>query len=75
MANRIWSATSRTGGGAGALDAIDGNLLTLNDGATVIMSTFFGVYSCTVSSSAENDPISIRPDTNPGAFTWERVTT
>lgn len=73
MANKFWPCTSRTGGGAGALDAINGNLLTVGDGAIAIMSTFFGVYSLTISSSAENDPISVRPDTNPGAFTWELV--
>ena len=73
MANKIWPATSRTGGGSGALDAIDGSLLTAKDGAMVIMSTGFFVYSLTTSSSAENDPLAVRPDANPGSFTWELI--
>jgi len=70
MANRIWSATSRTGGGAGALDAIDGNLLTSGDGAIVIMSTAFLAYKLSTAASTEIDPTVIVPDTNPGSFCW-----
>lgn len=73
MANKFWPATARTGGGTGALDAIDGNLLTAKDGSMVIMSTGFYVYSLTTSASTENDPTVIVPDANPGSFCWELV--
>lgn len=71
MANKFWPATSRTGGGGGALDGIDGSDLTAGDGCIVIMSTFFGVYRATTSASTENDPGVIVPDVNAGSWSWE----
>lgn len=73
MANKFWPATSRAGGAAGSLDSIDGDDLTSGDGAVVIMSTFFGVYTATTSASTENDPTVIVPDANPASWAWELV--
>ena len=73
MGTKFWPAISRTGGGLGSLDSIDGNLLNAKDGAVVIMSTAFLIYSLTTSASTESDPTVITPDANPGSLRWELV--
>ena len=73
MANKFWPAIARTGGGAGSLDAIDGDDLTVADGGLVMMSTFTGAYVVIASTAAEDDPSIIIPDANPAAKRWKLV--
>ena len=73
MANKIWPSIARTGGAAGSLDAIDGNDLTINDGAMVYMSTFFGSYVLIASTQIESDPLYIVPDANGGGNVWKLI--
>lgn len=60
--------TSLTGGGSGALDAVDGNRLSDGDVTLVVDSSkVFRVYRTNGSSSAaESSPEIITPDTNAG---------
>lgn len=69
MASKIYySPLVLTGGGATALDYIDGDLLADGDIAFVGSQ----MYKLNGSSSAsENSPFVIAPDTNPGTKRWE----
>jgi len=70
MAN-FHGATALTGGGSGALDAIDGAILSDLDAAIVITLTGAYVYSLDDDSGAsESSPTVIAPDTNPGDKRW-----
>lgn len=68
-----WYATSLIGGGADALDAIDGDDLTDKDvGYVAIVGTAL-FYQYTLdddSGAAEDSPDVIAPDTNPGNKRW-----
>lgn len=67
----FYGATSLTGGGAGALDAIDGADLSDGDGAVVIKDGMHHVYHLDASSGAtEAVPKVIAPDNNPGTKRW-----
>lgn len=71
MSNKIYGAISLTGGGAGALDAIDGATLADGDMAIVITSSRPHIYRLNASSgAAENSPLVITPDTNAGTKRW-----
>lgn len=74
MANNIHPAISHTGGGAGALDAIDGNDIADGDGALVITETNHDHYVVdgTIGES-ESYPRIILPDTNPGTKGYRRT--
>jgi len=63
--------TARTGGGANALDGIDGNVLKDGDFAFVFDTGAFYVYILDADSGApEDDPDVIAPDVNPGDKRW-----
>lgn len=72
MANKIfWSKTSFTGGGATALDSIDGDNLTDGDFATVTVSGVHYLYKLDADSAAtEASPSVIAPDANAGDKRW-----
>lgn len=71
MANNIFPAVSLIGGGAGSLDAIDGDGLANGDGAIVITSTGSYIYSLdSTSGEAESSPDVISPDANAGDKRW-----
>lgn len=73
MANNFYGAIALTGGGSGALDAIDGDVLSDGDGAIVLDATdnTFHMYTLDASSgAAESDPGVIAPDSNPGNKRW-----
>ena len=77
MANVVvHKKTALTGGGAGALDAIDGNTLSNGDVAFVFIDTstvnFYELDA--TSGAAESSPGIIAPDTNPGNKRWIRTT-
>ena len=60
-----------TGGGATALDAIDGDLLSDGDFCFVFDGTDFYCYRLNATSgAAESSPNVIAPDTNPGNKRW-----
>jgi len=72
MANYIYGAIALTGGGTGALDAIDGAGLTDKDMALVVLQGT-GVYFYAVdadSAAAESSPWIIAPDINAGDKRW-----
>lgn len=63
--------TQLTGGGSTCLDGIDGNGLVVHDVAYVLDSlNNFSVYEATTENLAENSPLLIRPDSNPGSWDW-----
>ena len=67
----IFGATVLTGGGATALDSIDGADLTDGDAAVVITDSGTYHYHLDASSGAsENSPYVIAPDTNAGTKRW-----
>lgn len=69
-----YPATSFTGGGTGALDAIDGNDLAVGDVAIVSDNNVSYTYKLkSASGKSESYPNIIIPDTNPGTKYWERV--
>jgi len=71
MANYIFGAGTLTGGGANALDAIDGNDLNSNDMAVAITATGVFFYILNASCSVpEHSPSVIAPDSNPGTKRW-----
>ena len=75
-ANRMYWATSLTGGGSGALDAIDGANLVDLDAAIVVLLTGSYLYSLDAdSAAAESSPETISPDTNAGDKRWILVST
>ena len=70
-ASKFYPATALTGGGSGALDAIDGNDLNDQDGALAITAGGSYVYILDADSGAtESVPQVIEPDTNPGTKRW-----
>lgn len=69
---KFYGATSLIGGGAGALDDIDGGDLADGDGALVITPSG-DQYSYTLnatSGAAESSPDVITPDANAGTKRW-----
>lgn len=69
--NYVYAATALTGGGSGALDAIDGGSLSDNDVAIVVYNNNVYVYQLDASSSeSESSPEYIAPDTSPGTKMW-----
>lgn len=63
-------ATVLIGGGAGAVDKIDGAGLSAGDTIQCINSTGIYTYINVQDSAAESIPDVIRPDTNPGTNSW-----
>ena len=71
MALKNYSATSLTGGAAGALDSIDGTNLQDLDYAAVFTADKFYFYSLDDDSgAAESSPDIISPDANAGNKRW-----
>ncbi len=72
MANKIYySKILLTGGGATALDSIDGAGLVDGDFATVTISKALYLYKLNATlGGAESSPNLILPDTNPGTKVW-----
>lgn len=73
MANNAYWVTSLTGGGAGALDAIDGDDLTGDDVALAFDTTnkILRPYFLDANSGAtESSPDVIAPDSNAGDKRW-----
>lgn len=72
MANNHYWTIALTGGGLGALDAIDGTGLTDKDGATNIPAVGqVDFYTLDADSGlAEDSPKIIKPDTNAGDKRW-----
>jgi len=72
----IYGATALTGGGATALDSIDGADLSDGDAATVITDAGVYWYHLNATSAAtENSPFRIAPDSNAGDKRWHLVGT
>jgi hypothetical protein len=69
---KYFSFSSLTGGGVGALDAINGSILTAGDIAVGVSSTNSGSYLLDESGDAEASPEIIAPDTNAGNKRWKR---
>jgi len=72
MATKVYAATALTGGGSGALDAIDGTNLADGDCAVVFVA-LGQVYFYTLdddSGAAESSPAIISPDSNAGSKRW-----
>lgn len=69
MAKKVYAATVLTGGGAGALDAIDGSILNDGDQAKV-GNDHFDLDAD--SGAAESSPDIIAPDANAGLKRWIR---
>lgn len=73
-----YSATSLTGGGAGALDAIDGTALVDGDTAIVVVGNAPGVLYVYVldddDGGAESSPDKVQPDANAGTKMWVLAT-
>jgi len=78
MTIHIYKKTALTGGGAGALDAMDGltggkggAALATGDVCFVFESDKQYTYYCdTTGGAGESDPDIIVPDTNPGSINW-----
>jgi len=71
MATTAYKKTSLTGGGATALDGIDGDSLLDGDFAFVMTGSRAYIYQLDDDSAAvENSPWIIKPDTNPGDKRW-----
>lgn len=69
---KVYAAHDLTGGGAGALDAIDGSDL-LNDDIALVLHDSYGLMTYLLdvdSSQTESSPEIIRPDDNAGAKRW-----
>ena len=74
MPNRNYGAIALTGGGDGALDALDGATFIDGDGAIVITASNFYVYTLDADSGLDEDvPDVIKPDTNAGDKRWTLV--
>jgi len=72
----IYGATALIGGGATALDSIDGADLSDGDAATVITDAGVYWYHLNATSGAtENSPFRIAPDSNAGDKRWHLVGT
>ncbi len=71
MAKTVYIKTALTGGGATALDGIDGDSLLDGDVAFVFVSGLHYVYELDDDLDiAESSPTYIRPDTNTGTKDW-----
>lgn len=69
---KVYAAHDLTGGGAGALDAIDGSDL-LNDDIALVLHDSYGLMTYLLdvdSSQAESSPEIIKPDYNAGPKRW-----
>lgn len=78
MASNFYGAIALTGGAEGALDRIDGALLSDADGSICIDATNDKVYFHTLNSSSgagESSPDIIVPDSNAGTKRWILVLT
>lgn len=74
MGKELYWANALTGGGEGALDAIDGDDLQDKEAAIVITPTKFSVHTLKATSgAAENSPNVIAPDINAGDKRWHMV--
>lgn len=63
-----------TGGGTGALDKLDGNILSDGDAAMVLTADgVYWYYLNATSSAVENSPFRINPDNNAGTKSWHLV--
>jgi hypothetical protein len=73
MPNYAYSCSALTGGGTGALDAINGSQLTDGDVAIVVTSTaqLYVFRLNATSARSEASPTVIAPDTNAGDKRWE----
>ncbi len=72
-ASKIYGFTALTGGGSGALDAIDGTALQNQDMAVgVVGGISYTYYLNSTSGVSESSPLVIVPDTNPGTKRWVR---
>jgi hypothetical protein len=70
MAN-IYGAIALTGGGTGALDKLDGAVLSDKDCAIVVTeSTIYFYFLDADSGRAEDSPSVIAPNDNPGNKRW-----
>lgn len=72
MPNKFWNASTHIGGGAGAVDAIDGASLTAGDACICASSSGFDFYRLlTGSTEVESSPTYIVPDNNSsGGKVW-----
>jgi len=71
--NSLFPAVAINGGSAGALDAIDGNLISDGDGAIVVDRSTGKLYAYTMdaaSGATESYPDVIAPDLNAGDKRW-----
>lgn len=66
-----YTFTALTGGGASAIDAVDGAGLTAGDWGYAYVSDVSYRYLLTSAGASENSPFIVVPDTNPGSFNWE----
>ena len=76
MDNFFYPYIALTGGGDGALDSLDGNLLKDGDGAVCIIPGTNEYYAFTLdedSGAAESSPDVIAPDNNAGTKRWIRT--
>ena len=72
MAQVAYIKTGRTGGTATDLDGIDGNSLNAGDIAFVVETNVVYFYWLdSTAAAAENDPLVIVPNANPGTKNWE----
>lgn len=73
---KIFGATTLIGGGATALDSIDGDDLSDGDAAVVITDSGTYWYHLNATSGAtENSPFRVAPDSNAGDKRWHLVGT
>jgi len=71
MAKTIYHKTALTGGGTGALDAVDGVVLLDGDAAFVLVGNVSYQYILDDNSAAaESSPDILAPDTHPGDKRW-----
>lgn len=68
---KLWYAKARIGGGANALDLIDGDSLSDLDIGIVLVDNVYFLYVLDADlAGSEVDPGIIVPDTNPGTKCW-----
>lgn len=71
MASKSYTKLALTGGAAGSLDSIDGDLLADGDRALVVTASASYMYRLSAGSGvAESSPAVISPDTNAGTKRW-----
>lgn len=73
--NTLYWGRSLTGGGAGAMDAIDGNSIAAGDSFILVSTTghILSVYQVIEDSATDNGLSVVAPDTNPGTKRWHFV--